>query len=151
MLERRPQEPTTRMTWGCETSWGSTKRWMASRKMDRHSATRKTPLISAPRVSARCHCLLSGYGRTQPTGDAHPICVCLGIGLLAGHLDCPQSDEKRYDIIQLCLLLACTLRKQPATVYAPCGTSRPPAPGNALHIPQSTRQRKRPCLCPRGS
>jgi hypothetical protein len=33
----------------------STKRPIASRDMDRHSARRKTPFTSAARISARCH------------------------------------------------------------------------------------------------
>jgi len=55
MLEASPKQPTIRTSLGCETSCGSTNRWMASRKIERQSATRKTPFIRAPRVSARCH------------------------------------------------------------------------------------------------
>lgn len=54
-LEASPQHPTTRIRIGLETSWGSANRCIASRKIDMQRATRKTPLISAPSVSARCH------------------------------------------------------------------------------------------------
>ena len=54
-LEESPQQQTTRIRIGLETSWGSANRCIASRKIDMQRATRKTPLISAPRVSARCH------------------------------------------------------------------------------------------------
>ena len=54
-FDASPQQPTISTSLGFETVCGSTKRWMASRKMDTQSATRKTPFTSAPKVSARCH------------------------------------------------------------------------------------------------
>jgi hypothetical protein len=53
MLETKPQQPTMRTSRGFETTWTSTKRWIASRKMDMHSATSKMPLNNAPRVCAQ--------------------------------------------------------------------------------------------------
>ena len=55
ILDKRPQHPTTRTSFGFETVCGSTSLCIASRKIDRHRATRKTPLTRAPSVSARCH------------------------------------------------------------------------------------------------
>jgi hypothetical protein len=69
--------------------------------MERQSATRKTPLMRAPRVSARCHyALLATYSRIY-CRSTHSVGVCFRVGLLAGDLDCPQSDKERYDIVQL--------------------------------------------------
>lgn len=56
MLDANPRQPTIITSFGFETTWGSTKRWMASRKIDIQSATRNTPFTRAPSVSARCHC-----------------------------------------------------------------------------------------------
>jgi hypothetical protein len=54
MLDASPAHPTPKTSWGDLISVGSTKRWMASRKMDKHKARRKTPLTNAPNTSARC-------------------------------------------------------------------------------------------------
>jgi len=54
-LERRPKQPTIKTKRGFDTSCGSTNRCIASRNIDRQSATKKTPLTKAPSVSARCH------------------------------------------------------------------------------------------------
>ena len=58
MLEIKPQIPTQNTSTGFETFCGSTNRCMASRKMVTQRATKKTPLIRAPNVSARCHFVL---------------------------------------------------------------------------------------------
>jgi hypothetical protein len=55
MLLSRPKLPTTTINLGLVISGGETILPIASRKMDTHSATRNTPLMSAPRISARCH------------------------------------------------------------------------------------------------
>jgi hypothetical protein len=86
---------------------------MASRKMERHSATRKTPLIRAPRVSARCH-----YSRLDKSLDGsyeatYSVCVRLRVGLLTSDLDCPQSYEERDDIVQLCVVSASAFHRNP--------------------------------------
>lgn len=48
MLERRPSEPTMMMMSGLLTSGGSYSLCRHSRKIEKHSARRKTPLIRAP-------------------------------------------------------------------------------------------------------
>ena len=55
MLLRRPRDPTITITFGFEISGGEMNRPKASSAMETQRATRKTPLISAPRISARCH------------------------------------------------------------------------------------------------
>lgn len=55
MLLSRPRQPTVTITFGFEISGGAIILPKASRAIDMQSATRKTPLISAPRISARCH------------------------------------------------------------------------------------------------
>jgi hypothetical protein len=55
MLLNKPRLPTTTMTLGFEISGGAITRPSASRAIDIQSATRNTPLMSAPRISARCH------------------------------------------------------------------------------------------------
>lgn len=83
MLEARPKQPTIRTSLGLPTSWGSTKRWMASRKMERHRATRKTPLISAPRVSARWNyarvsaCWPRGEDCSYAIGEEARVVLCI--------------------------------------------------------------------------
>lgn len=54
MLLNRPALPTATINFGVVISGGETIRPIASSAMVMHSATRKTPLISAPRISARC-------------------------------------------------------------------------------------------------
>lgn len=54
ILDRRPRDPTTTTSFGDCTSGEPNMRCMASRKMEKHSASRKTPLMSAPRISALC-------------------------------------------------------------------------------------------------
>lgn len=108
MLDRSPKQPTMQTNLGFWTSWGSTNRWMASRKIERHKATKKTPLTSAPRVSARCHCigkdqcqtgLRAGHPGTLWT--TYAICVHLRVCFAISHLDGPETDAKRQDIIEL--------------------------------------------------
>jgi hypothetical protein len=55
MLERRPSEPTTTTRRGFDISGAAKNRCIASMKMEKHRARRKTPLIKAARISARCH------------------------------------------------------------------------------------------------
>jgi hypothetical protein len=55
MLLNRPRLPTMTMIFGLEISGGEITRPSASRAIDMQRATRNTPLISAPRISARCH------------------------------------------------------------------------------------------------
>ena len=55
MLLNKPRLPTITIILGLEISGGAITRPKASRAIDIQSATRKTPLISAPRISARCH------------------------------------------------------------------------------------------------
>ena len=55
MLLNNPRLPTMTMILGFEISGGEMTRPSASRAIDIQRATRKTPLMSAPRISARCH------------------------------------------------------------------------------------------------
>lgn len=72
MLEAKPKDPTTTTNFAFEISAGNRrqlsvrllkagevpdvlkKRSIASRKIEKHKARRKTPLIKAARISARC-------------------------------------------------------------------------------------------------
>ena len=55
MLLSKPNVPTMTMTLGLLISGGEMNRPKASSAIETHRATRKTPLMSAPRISARCH------------------------------------------------------------------------------------------------
>ena len=55
ILLNNPRLPTMTMILGFEISGGAMTRPSASRAMDMQRATRKTPLMRAPRISARCH------------------------------------------------------------------------------------------------
>jgi hypothetical protein len=73
MLDARPNDPTMTTSFGFEisTSGGKLvlsfehirghipavlkKRSIASKKIEKHNASKKTPLIKAARISARCH------------------------------------------------------------------------------------------------
>lgn len=55
MLLRRPSDPTMVMISGLLISGGEMNRPKASRAIDTQRARRKTPLISAPKISALCH------------------------------------------------------------------------------------------------
>ena len=150
MLDRRPQEPTIRMMTGCETSCGSTNRWIASRKMERHSATRKTPLIRAPRVSARCHYSLSAtLHHVHPNSILTPYVYVFELVLWLATLT--AHNPTRRDITSF----NCAYCQHPLNtcrpMYTPYETSRQPERGNALHSPQSAQRRRRPYQSPVGS
>lgn len=55
MLLNKPRLPTMTMILGLEISGGEMTRPRASSAIDMQRATRNTPLMSAPRISARCH------------------------------------------------------------------------------------------------
>jgi hypothetical protein len=54
MFEARPKDPTITTMMGEETSGTVNSLWIHSRKMLKQRARRKTPLMRAPRISARC-------------------------------------------------------------------------------------------------
>lgn len=55
ILDIKPSEPTMTMTLALLISGGAMNRPIASKPIVTHNASRNTPLISAPRISARCH------------------------------------------------------------------------------------------------
>jgi hypothetical protein len=54
MLDARPSEPTITTSLGFDIFGVLKKRSIASMKMEKQRARRKTPLMSAARISARC-------------------------------------------------------------------------------------------------
>lgn len=143
-LEARPMQPTIRMILGWVTSCGSTKRWMASRKIETQRATRKTPFTRAPSVSARCHCsstsavLCYVMGLKMEDATTYTVCIHLRVRLLVGYLDGPQANTEREDIIQLqsgisIIILAHTDRSRDL----PCGMNPPQERESGQHILES--------------
>ena len=55
MLINKPPPPTPRISSGFFRCSGSTIRFIASMKIEKHNATRKTAFTSAPRTSALTH------------------------------------------------------------------------------------------------
>lgn len=147
MFDRRPQEPTIRMIMGCETSCGSTNRWIASRKMERHSATRKTPLIRAPRVSARCHYSLSAtflceHAMPVLTPYVYVLEFVFWLATLTAH------SPTRRDITSFNCAYCQHTPNVCRQMYPPCERSRQPERANARHSLQSAQRRRRPCQSP---
>ena len=54
ILDIKPSEPTMTITLALLISGGAMNRPIASKPIVTHNASRNTPLISAPRISARC-------------------------------------------------------------------------------------------------